>query len=96
MAKAKSQPEQPKRAPLSAFLHHQANALEETGKAIASLLPKEFREHSSKACEESKASFDALFDGVIDGVQHGLSKLRTSPKADEDEAGKSKVKVEVN
>jgi hypothetical protein len=96
MAKAKSQPEQLKGSPLSAFLQHQANALEETGKALVSLLPKEFREHTNKACEEGKAGFDALFDGVIDGVQRGLGRLRSAAKADEDDTGKSKVKVEVD
>jgi hypothetical protein len=96
MVKAKSKPEQAseqgERSPLDAFVHHQGRALEETGKAIASLLPGEFRTHVGSALEESRASFKALFDGLIDTVECGLDKLRGAPK---DEPGKDKVKVEV-
>ena len=82
-----------RRGPLDAFVHHQAKAVEETGKALASLLPKEFRTHAGKAIDESCASFEALFDGVIENVESGLHKLRSKPQ---DEAGKEKVQVDID
>ena len=96
MAKARSKPgrasEAAERSPLDAFIRHQGRALEETGKAFASLLPDDFRTHVGNALEESRASFKALFEGMIDSVECGLDKLRGTPK---DEPGKDKVKVEV-
>ncbi len=96
MAKVKSQPESKAgsapRKPLDAFAHHQVRALEETGKALASLLPKNFRTHAGKALDETRASWEALFDGVLDTLECGVDKLRSKPKAGDD---KEKVKVEV-
>lgn len=80
------------RPPLKAFVKHQGRALEETGKALVSLLPKGFRDHAGNALDESKQGFGVLFDGVIDTVESGLDKLRTKPKG---ESGKDKVKVDV-
>mgnify|MGYP001480068954 CR=1 FL=1 len=80
------------KSPLAAFVEHQAAALEQTGKAFASLLPKDFREHTNRALEEGKAGWVALFDGIIDGVERGLDKLRSAPQ--EDEPNKVKVEVE--
>lgn len=80
------------RNPLDAFVRHQARALEETGKAFASLLPKDFRTHANAALEETRASWEALFDGVLDTVECTVGRLRGKPK----EGGeKEKVKVEV-
>jgi hypothetical protein len=79
------------KSPLAAFVEHQTAALEQTGKAFASLLPKEFREHTNRALEEGKAGWEALFEGVIDEVERGLDKLRSTPSDDEP----NKVKVEV-
>lgn len=96
MAKAKSEQatqETVKRTPLEAFIHHQGRALEETGKAFASLLPKDFRTHAGNALEESKASVEVVVDAVIDSVQCTLDKLRVTPA---DEPGKDKVKVDVD
>lgn len=97
MAKTKVEPQTEKKAPrtpLGAFAQHQINALEETGKALASLLPKDFRTHAGNALKETRNSFGVLFDGVIDTVEDGLNRLRSKPK--EDEAAKDKVKVEVD
>lgn len=80
------------RKPLDAFVRHQVRALEETGKALVSLLPKEFRDHAGNAVDEARASWGALFDGVIDTVETGLDKLRSKPK---EEPSKDKVKVDV-
>lgn len=94
MTKAKTQPEpqEKQRTGLDGFVHHQGKAIEETGKAFASLLPKEFRTHAGKAVNECRASWGVLADGVIDTVESGLDRLRARPKDDEDTA---KVKVEV-
>ncbi|MCZ7541218.1 MAG: hypothetical protein M5U29_15165 [Anaerolineae bacterium] len=96
MVKAKSQPDKKAdaapRKPLDAFAHHQVRALEETGKALASLLPQDFRAHAGKAFDETRASWEALFDGVLDSLECGVDKLRGKPKAGDD---KEKVKVEV-
>ena len=96
MTKAKSQPEKKAdaapRKPLDAFAHHQMRALEETGKALVALLPKDFRTHAGSALDEARAGWDELFDGVLDSVECGVDKLRGKPKAGDD---KEKVKVEV-
>ena len=96
MTKAKTQPEPPtqekERSGLDGFIHHQGKAIEETGKAFASLLPKDFRSHVGKAVDECRASWEVLADGVIDTVESGLDRLRSKSKEDEDT---TKVKVEV-
>ena len=96
MTKAKTQPEPPpqekQRSGLDGFVHHQGKAIEETGKAFVSLLPKDFRSHVGKAVDECRASWEVLADGVIDTVESGLNRLRSKPKEDEDT---TKVKVEV-
>jgi hypothetical protein len=96
MAKAKAQIEQAaeekKRHPLDGFIHHQGRALEETGKALVSLLPRDFRDHAGKALDESKAGLEYLVDGVVDTLESGLDQLRSKPKEDEP---KDKVKVDV-
>ena len=81
------------KSPLAAFVEHQTAALEQTGKAFASLLPKDFREHTNRALEEGRAGWEALFDGIIDSIECGLDKLRTTT-AGEDEPNKVKVEVE--
>ncbi len=91
--------------PLKAFIKHQGKAIEETGKALASLLPQGFRDHAESALNESRQGFEVLFDGVIDSVESGLDKLRPKPKDEaakskprgraKSQAGKDKVKVDV-
>jgi len=92
MAKAKAKPDttEKKRSPLEDFVYHQGKALEETGRAFVSLLPKDFRSHAANAIDESKTSFEILANGVLDSFECGLDKLRGKP-ADE---GKVKVEVE--
>lgn len=93
MADKKKDQKKTELPPLKAFIEHQGKALEETGKAIVSLLPKDFRDHAENAAHESKQGFEALFDGVIDTVDEGLERLRRKPKSDQE---KDKVKVEVD
>lgn len=87
--------EEKNRSPLRKFIRHQQSAAEETGKALVSLLPKDFRDHTGKALDEGKAGWTALFDGVIDVVEEGLEKVRRSPKPAEG-GDTSKIKVEVD
>lgn len=79
-------------APLDAFMKHQRRAIEETGRALASLLPREFRTHASTALDETKASWEVLLDGAIDTVKGGLDKMKSAPA--DDDTGKVKVEVE--
>lgn len=83
-----------KRKGLGGFLHHQNEAVKETGKAFASLLPTRFRDHAGNALRETKASWEALFDGMIDVAETGLDKLR-GESSTRGEPGKEKVEVEV-
>ena len=83
-----------RRSPLEAFARHQVAALEEVGKAIVSLLPKEFRKHTASAIDEGKAGFEALYDGVKeeieelkDDVEYRIDCLKR--------AGKGKTPVEI-
>jgi len=99
MTNAEAQPEttpaQEKKSPLAAFVKHQQTALEETGKAFASLLPREFREHAHRAMDENRASMEVLWDGLITGIESGLDKLRVQAKDAGPAQPQSKVKVEV-
>ncbi len=99
MTNAELQPETTpaakKQSPLSAFLKHQQAALEETGKAIVSLFPREFREHAQKAMDENRASMEVLWDGLIDGIESGLDKVRVKTKDASAAQPRGKIEVEV-
>lgn len=99
MTNAEMQPETipaaKKQSPLGAFLKHQQAALEETGKAIVSLFPREFREHAQKAMDENRASVEVLWDGLIDGVESSLDKMRAKAKDIDPSQTQGKVKVDV-
>lgn len=80
--------------PFETFIYHQRRALEETGKALESLLPPGFKEHSTEAGREFAKGFKILIDAAIDELR------KVSEKADDDDTatstGKTKVKVEVD
>ena len=87
-------PAEEKKSALDAFLKPQQTALEETGKAFASLLPREFRDHAQKALDENRASMEVLWDGLIEGIESGLEKMR--PRREGEAAStQGKVKVDV-
>lgn len=96
MPKAKASQKAPaqekSRSCLETFFQHQVKAVEETGKAVVSLLPKDFRTHVGNAAEECKAGFEILVDSVIDTVETGLDRLHSKSK--EEDAVKVKVEVE--
>ncbi len=86
---------QTEQAPLSRFLRHQQAALEETGKALASLLPREFRDHTGRAIDEGVAGWKALIDGVRVEVERSLDRMANFGKPGEGAEGHGKVKVDV-
>jgi len=60
--------EHPK-TPLEQFLFHQRRALEETGKALESLLPPGFKSHTQAAGNEFASGFRVLIDAAIDEIK---------------------------
>jgi hypothetical protein len=62
-------PEDPK-TPLEQFLFHQRRALEETGKALESLLPPGFKSHTQAAGNEFASGFRVLIDAAIDEIKN--------------------------
>ena len=61
--------EHPK-SPLEQFLFHQRRALEETGKALESLLPPGFKSHTQAAGNEFATGFRVLIDAAIDEIKN--------------------------
>ena len=55
--------------PLEQFIFHQRRGLEEFGKAMESLLPPGFREHTQKAGNEFATGFRVLIDAAIDEIK---------------------------
>lgn len=97
------QPDQeaPKAAnPLDEFVEHQKRALDETGKAIESLLPPEFVKHSKEAQKEFLAGFKLLADSFIDEMEKVAKKTEAAVQTDDDDkpstTGNTKVKVQVD
>ena len=96
--------------PLDAFFRHQRKALEETGKALDSLLPPDFKEHSAEAGREFAKGFRILIDAAIDELKKVSEKdEEDAAEADEVEetdngdgdppsssTGKTKVRIELD
>ena len=56
--------------PLEQFIFHQRRGLEEFGKAMESLLPPGFKEHTQKAAgNEFATGFRVLIDAAIDEIK---------------------------
>lgn len=83
------------KAPLKRFINHQQSALEETGKAVASLLPREFRDHTNRAIEEGVAGWKALFQGVRVEAERSAERVTNFGRSEGPIEGQSKVKVDV-
>ena len=94
-----------KTTPFGEFLRHQKRAFEETGKAVDSLLPPGFKQHSSEAGREFVSGFKVLFDAVLDGAQkvsrdfdETMNRQRAASNDSDDRpssTGTTKVKVQV-
>ncbi len=57
------------KTPLEQFIFHQRRGLEEFGKAMESLLPPGFREHTQAAGSEFANGFRVLIDAAIDEIK---------------------------
>ncbi len=55
--------------PLEQFIFHQRRGLEEFGKAMESLLPPQFKEHTQAAGNEFATGFRVLIDAAIDEIK---------------------------
>ena len=88
--------------PLEQFIFHQRRGLEEFGKAMESLLPPGFREHTQAAGSEFATGFRVLIDAAIDEIRKAsemedAEQETESPIDDEDRAsGGGKIKVELD
>lgn len=99
--------EEPIRTPFEEFLYHQRRALEETGKALESLLPEGFRTHSKEATKEFTKGFRVLMDAAIDEIRKAsdqAAQAKAQGKTGDDSnnnegpstTGKTKVRVQVD
>ncbi len=61
--------EETETTPLEQFIYHQRRGLEEFGKAMESLLPPGFREHTQAAGNEFANGFRVLIDAAIDEIK---------------------------
>ena len=57
------------KTPLEQFIFHQRRGLEEFGKAMDSLLPPGFKEHTQAAGSEFASGFRVLIDAAIDEIK---------------------------
>lgn len=57
------------KTPLEQFIFHQRRGLEEFGKAMESLLPPGFKEHTQAAGSEFATGFRVLIDAAIDEIK---------------------------
>lgn len=69
--------------PLEQFIFHQRRGLEEFGKAMESLLPPRFKEHTQAAGVEFATGFRVLIDAAIDEIK------KASEMEDHDAHGES-------
>ena len=95
-------------SPIDRFFQHQRRALEETGKALESLLPPGFREHSSEAGREFAKGFRILVDAAIDELKKAGEmdppeevEVEVEVNSDDDDeppssTGENKIKIEVD
>ncbi len=59
----------PGNTPLEQFIYHQRRGLEEFGKAMESILPPGFKEHTQAAGNEFATGFRVLIDAAIDEIK---------------------------
>ena len=74
------------KTPLEQFIFHQRRGLEEFGKAMESLLPPRFKEHTHAAGNEFATGFRVLIDAAIDEIKNASEmEDHESREADEQE-----------
>lgn len=77
------------------FVHHQRVALEELGKALESLLPKDFREHTKNAGQAFIDAFRSLFDAAKSDIDQMMKRRKEEGDDEEKAEASTKVKVEI-
>lgn len=88
--------------PMEQFFFHQRRALEETRKALETMLPPGFADHSSEAGREFAKGFRVLVDAAIDELKKVSEKAENEEEGEEGDddspstTGKTKVKVQVD
>lgn len=60
---------------LESFMEHQRKALTETRKALESLVPVAFREHSTSAFNEAMEGYRTLFNTMMDELNDNVKKV---------------------
>lgn len=78
------------------FVHHQRIAFEELGRAIDSLLPKDFKEHTSNAGRAFVDSFRSLVDAARDEFSTNAGAATSNDEPDRSTTGSTKIKVEID
>lgn len=71
--------------PLNTFVEHQRNAFNEASKALDSLIPEGFKEHSKAAAEEAVDGYRTLFNSLVGGVVDTVKKIRPQSETIEDD-----------
>ena len=71
------------------FLYHQRRALEETGKALESLLPDGFRTHGTNASKEFTEGFRVLIDAALKELKKAKRNEAVGEDEPDDESGKA-------
>lgn len=77
---------------LETFMEHQRKALTETRKALESLVPVAFREHSTAAFNEAMEGYRSLFNTMIDDINDNVKKVTTRFEKEVDDVAE---KVEI-
>jgi hypothetical protein len=81
--------------PMERFFYHQRRALEETAKALESLLPPGFKEHATEASREFAKGFRILVDATIDELKKVSEKEEEVAEAAAAEAAEASTEAEV-
>ncbi len=76
------------------FVRHQRIAIEELGKALESLLPKDFRTHTKNAGQSFIDAFRSLFDAAKDDLEQVMKRRNSSEDKAPDNTTKVKVEIE--
>ncbi len=77
------------------FVHHQRVAIEELGKAIESLFPKDFRDHTRNAGQAFIDSFRSLFEAAKEDLEVMMKRGKSEEDEEEEAEAATKVKVEI-
>jgi hypothetical protein len=76
--------------PFDEFVEHEKKAVQEFGKAFATLLPEGLREHGDTAVKEMVEGYRRLFNATLDDVVRTIEKARLQEKESD-----KKVKVPI-